>query len=128
MKKLITVLILTITCFGMAQQNTRGIKDQGVKSCGKCGLTAGRLKSPEIGLTAGLISPLGATKTEAFVSKSTSGGVLFFMPIVTNFNNATTSGASYGLNTSFGILLVAALLSLVFLSRLILSDKHKPHN
>ena len=102
MKKLFTLLILTITSFGFAQQNARGIKDNAIKQCGKCGVTAGRLKSPEIGVTAGLISPLNATKTEAFVSNSTGGGLLFFMPIVSNFNGATTSGASYGLNTSFG--------------------------
>lgn len=43
MKKLITVLLLTIASTTFAQQNARGIKDNGVKQCGKCGVTSGRL-------------------------------------------------------------------------------------
>ena len=43
MKKLITVLLLAIATISFAQQNARGIKDNGVKGCGKCGVTSGRL-------------------------------------------------------------------------------------
>jgi len=43
MKKLITILLLAIAATTFAQQNARGIKDDGIKGCGKCGVTSGRL-------------------------------------------------------------------------------------
>ena len=43
MKKIITILLLAIAATTFAQQNARGIKDDAIKQCGKCGVTSGRL-------------------------------------------------------------------------------------
>lgn len=75
MKKLITVLLLVIAATTFAQQNARGIKDNGVKQCGKCGVTSGRL-SVNYGL-----SKASSSSANMSTSKLSNFGLDYFHPI-----------------------------------------------